>query len=174
MKDVLAEAAERRIRDDRACHPQNEDHVKEVEVKIRKDLDESVGIESIDLTGDDSEDKEVKKVIAKEESKVEMDATSRGPNSWSRNEPPHLPTALISRMVPLHRRLQADRLQDCPPLRIDQSKQVAGFRRQQNLSACLWILSYHLRNGLVRHVLSSINLFPSPVKRVRRQSRPSW
>ncbi|CAD6570264.1 MAG: hypothetical protein TREMPRED_005707 [Tremellales sp. Tagirdzhanova-0007] len=49
MKEVLAEAAERRIRDDKACHPESEGHAKEVEEEVRKATEESVGIDAADL-----------------------------------------------------------------------------------------------------------------------------
>ncbi|ORX40250.1 WLM domain-domain-containing protein [Kockovaella imperatae] len=58
MKEVLAEAAERRMRDDKACHPSDEGHAKEVEEEVRKAQQESVGIDAVDLTGDDDDDDE--------------------------------------------------------------------------------------------------------------------
>ena len=70
MKEVLAEvsgyhnrmelkadtpqAAERRMRDDKACHPQDHGHAQEVEEEVRKAQQESVGIDAIELDSDSS------------------------------------------------------------------------------------------------------------------------
>ncbi|EIW73578.1 hypothetical protein TREMEDRAFT_59752 [Tremella mesenterica DSM 1558] len=53
MKEIMAEAAERRIRDDKACNTSDEGHAKEVEEEVRKAQNESVGIDAQDLPGND-------------------------------------------------------------------------------------------------------------------------
>ncbi|KAI9631827.1 WLM domain-containing protein [Dioszegia hungarica] len=53
VREVLAEAAERRIRDDKACSAEGS---KAVEEEVRKAAEESVGIDAIDLTGEDGDD----------------------------------------------------------------------------------------------------------------------
>jgi len=54
MKEVMAEAAERRMRDDRACHPQDSGHAREIEEEVRKAQQESIGIDAIELDSDSS------------------------------------------------------------------------------------------------------------------------
>lgn len=53
---LIVQAAERRIRDDKACGAADTGHANEVEVEVRKAAEESVGIDVIDLTGDDEEE----------------------------------------------------------------------------------------------------------------------
>ncbi|RSH89248.1 hypothetical protein EHS25_002360 [Saitozyma podzolica] len=55
MKEVIAEAAERRIRDDKACNTADEGHAKEVEAEIRKAAEESEGVDAKDLPSEDGE-----------------------------------------------------------------------------------------------------------------------
>ncbi|KAL7422706.1 hypothetical protein Q5752_001997 [Cryptotrichosporon argae] len=49
IREVVAEAAERRIRDDKACNTQDVGHAKEVEDEVRRAQAESEGIDAVDL-----------------------------------------------------------------------------------------------------------------------------
>lgn len=58
MREVVAEAAERRIRDDKACHPAAgaDGQDSEVQREVDKAQRESVGINAVDLTRSDSDE----------------------------------------------------------------------------------------------------------------------
>jgi hypothetical protein len=81
-------AAERRIRDDKACHTADKGSGDDVEREVRKAQEESVGIDAIDLTGSDGEAEEVKAESSKEGAKrISPQPTAIRPTKTPRSTP---------------------------------------------------------------------------------------